>query len=137
MQRTHGNAFVQRLIQRKRASSSPETRQQKDGDEPAQWDADLPAKRVAAAIKAPSEMRLPAQKKREAVPAGGSGEPLGGALSASMGAYFGADFSNVRVHTGGKVEAALADAGARAMAQGSDIYFRSGEYDPGPAAAAS
>jgi Domain of unknown function (DUF4157) len=66
---------------------------------------------------------------RDPSSAKGAGVPLDGSLSASMGAYFGADFSNVRIHTGGGVEAKLTDAGARAMTRGSDVFFRSGEYD--------
>jgi len=60
----------------------------------------------------------------------GAGEPLEAAVSASMGGHFTTDFSAVRVHTGSGVDDALAMSGARAMAQGSDLYFRSGEYDP-------
>jgi hypothetical protein len=37
----------------------------------------------------------------------------------------------VRVHTGSGVDTALDQAGARAMARGSDLFFRTAEYDPG------
>ena len=47
-----------------------------------------------------------------------------------MGQYFGADFSSVRVHQGGGVDSMLQAAGAAAMAQGSDQYFRAGAYGP-------
>jgi hypothetical protein len=46
-----------------------------------------------------------------------------------MGGYFGADFSNVRIHTGSEVEAALVDSRGRAMTRGSNIHIRSGEND--------
>lgn len=43
---------------------------------------------------------------------------------------FGQDFSDVRVHSGQKVDAAAASIGARAYTVGSDIAFASGEYAP-------
>jgi hypothetical protein len=58
----------------------------------------------------------------------GAGMPLEPSIGTGMGAFFAADFSNVRVHTGGGVDGALAAMGARAMTQGSDVYFRTGEY---------
>ena len=60
----------------------------------------------------------------------GAGMPLEPSIGTGMGAFFAADFSNVRVHTGGGVDGALAAVGARAMTQGSDVYFRTGEYEP-------
>jgi hypothetical protein len=67
-----------------------------------------------------------------AVPAsgGGAGAPLPAAVRTKMEAAFASDFSAVRVHEGGKAAAM----GAVAYAQGNDLYFRSGAYDPHGAA---
>lgn len=61
---------------------------------------------------------------------GGSPE----AVKADMGRRMGADFSNVRFHTGAAA-AAKADAmGARAFTSGADVYFGTGGFDPSVAA---
>jgi hypothetical protein len=40
---------------------------------------------------------------------------------------FGADFSSVRVHTGGEAVQMNRELGAQAFAHGSDVYFGAGE----------
>jgi hypothetical protein len=44
---------------------------------------------------------------------------------------FGADFSDVRVHTGPEADAAARSINARAFTHGTDMVFRSGTYNPG------
>ena len=44
---------------------------------------------------------------------------------------FGADFSNVRVHTDAGADNLNRSLDARAFTTGQDIFFRQGEYDPG------
>ncbi|MCB8920847.1 MAG: DUF4157 domain-containing protein [Ardenticatenaceae bacterium] len=61
----------------------------------------------------------------------GSGQPLSGAVRGPMEQAFGADFSGVRVHTGGQSDALNRSIQARAFTTGQDIFFRSGEYNPG------
>src|SRR4051794_13237696 len=56
----------------------------------------------------------------------GPGERLPQAVQAKMEAFFGANFSDVRVHVGPQ-PAAL---GALAFTQGSDIFFAHGQYAP-------
>ncbi len=56
----------------------------------------------------------------------GAGSPLEAGTRAQMEGAFGADFSDVRVHEGAQAESI----GARAFAQGSDIHFAPGQYDP-------
>jgi hypothetical protein len=83
----------------------------------------------------------PVQMKRDSAEASGTpdpgkansggGAPLDPTVQAGMGAHFGTDFSDVRVHQGGGVDSMLEGAGARAMASGTDLYFKSGQYDPG------
>jgi hypothetical protein len=68
------------------------------------------------------ENRLAAQK--------GGGSPLPAGLRASMEPRFGADFSGVRVHTGGEAAQLNRTLNSKAFTHGQDIYFRSGEYSP-------
>lgn len=57
----------------------------------------------------------------------GGGQPLEGGAREKMEGAFGADFSGVKVHTGSE---AAQDLNARAFAQGSDLHFAPGQYDP-------
>lgn len=59
------------------------------------------------------------------------GDTLPGDLRQSMGESMGADFSDVRVHTGPGADRASRQISARAFTRGRDVYFRSGTYDPG------
>lgn len=56
----------------------------------------------------------------------GPGQPLADDIRKKMEASFGADFSSVRVHEGNAAPAV----GARAYAQGTDLHFAPGEYQP-------
>lgn len=60
----------------------------------------------------------------------GGGSPMSEETQSEMGSGFGADFSNVRVHTDDNAVQMNRDLGAQAFANGSDIYFNSGKYDP-------
>lgn len=51
-----------------------------------------------------------------------------------MEAFFGHDFSDVRVHTGPAADASASALGARAYATGGDVVFRAGAYSPSTAA---
>ncbi len=63
--------------------------------------------------------------------AGGSGRALDKGIQEKMEASFGADFSAVRVHTDGAANKAAGDINAKAFAQGSNVFFGEGQYDPG------
>lgn len=65
-----------------------------------------------------------------APPPGGGGEPLAPEVRGPMERSFGADFSAVRVHQGEHVNAL----GAQAYAQGAELHFAPGRYDPGSSA---
>jgi hypothetical protein len=56
----------------------------------------------------------------------GAGQPLPPAVRQKMEAFFGANFSDVRVHTGMHASSI----GALAFTQGSDIHFAVGHYSP-------
>ncbi len=59
----------------------------------------------------------------------GGGQALDGGTRATMESAFGADFSDVRVHTGPEAAELNKDIQARAFTVGSDIYFRDGAPD--------
>lgn len=61
----------------------------------------------------------------------GGGQPLHDGVRSSMEQGFGADFSGVRVHTGGEADALNRSLNARAFTTGSDIFFGKGQYNPG------
>jgi hypothetical protein len=68
------------------------------------------------------------QKIRRAVR---SGSKLPGATSAEMGQGFGADFSGVRIHTDSNADTLNRSMGARAFTVDNDVFFASGEFQPG------
>jgi hypothetical protein len=59
------------------------------------------------------------------------GQPLDGALQWQMGETMGHDFNGVRVHTDAEADALNQQLSARAFTTGRDIFFQSGEYNPG------
>ena len=59
-----------------------------------------------------------------------AGEPLSGSVRNFMEPRFGADFSNVRVHTGSEAAELSRGINAQAFTHGRDIYFNEGTYDP-------
>lgn len=61
----------------------------------------------------------------------GGGSPLPADVSSSMGEAMGADFSNVRVHTGGEAAGMSNSIQAQAFTHGNDVYFNEGKYNPG------
>jgi len=60
----------------------------------------------------------------------GSGQAMPASAQSFFEPRFGQDFSNVRIHTGEEADALNRDLEARAFTNQSDIYFRSGEYQP-------
>jgi hypothetical protein len=61
----------------------------------------------------------------------GSGQSLADDVRGPMEQAFGADFSGVRVHTDERADALNRSLQAKAFTTGQDIFFRSGEYQPG------
>ena len=72
------------------------------------------------------ERRLTAHK--------GGGSPLPDETRTFMEPRFGADFSDVRVHTGNEATGMNKELRSRAFTHGRDIYFGSGKYDSGTGA---
>jgi|GEM_PF-1484323 len=60
----------------------------------------------------------------------GGGSPMDESTSDKMSSGFGADFSSVRVHTDSKAVRMNKQLGSQAFANGSDIYFNEGKYNP-------
>ncbi|SFM60914.1 protein of unknown function [Chitinophaga sp. YR627] len=63
----------------------------------------------------------------------GNGVPLSPDVKREMSQAIGADFGNVRVHTGDKATELSSELGAQAFTHGNDVYFNSGKYDPSTA----
>jgi hypothetical protein len=64
----------------------------------------------------------------------GGGKPLDNNIRGSMEQGFGADFSRVRVHTGGQADALNRSLNAKAFTVGNDVFFGKGQYNPGNSA---
>ena len=60
----------------------------------------------------------------------GRGSKMSDSTLAEMNQSFGTDFSGVNIHTDSNAVQMNRDLGARAFANGNDIYFNSGEYKP-------
>jgi Domain of unknown function (DUF4157) len=60
----------------------------------------------------------------------GGGNSLPESTRTHMESAIGADFSNVRVHTGGEAVQLSQDLSAHAFTHGSDVYFNSGKFAP-------
>jgi len=62
------------------------------------------------------------------------GEPLNVNVRQPMENAFNADFSSVKIHTDSQADSLNRSLSARAFTTGQDIFFRSGEYNPGSTA---
>ncbi|MDI9310934.1 MAG: DUF4157 domain-containing protein [Limnohabitans sp.] len=60
----------------------------------------------------------------------GGGSPLSESTKTEMESGFGTDFSNVKVHTDSNAVQMNKELGSQAFANGSDIYFNEGKYNP-------
>ncbi len=60
----------------------------------------------------------------------GGGSPLSPAIQNSMGSAFGADFSEVRIHTNSTAVQMNKELNAQAFTHGNDIYFNQAKYAP-------
>jgi uncharacterized protein DUF4157 len=90
--------------------------------------AQAPAKDDAAS---PGTGSAVAAMAADAAKDGSGGRPLEGGTRAKMERAFGSDFSNVKVHTDGAANQAAQNLDAHAFADGADLFFDQGAYDPG------
>jgi len=87
----------------------------------------LPGKRTLVQLAAePGAQGVGAGASAPLGPTGG-GSAMPAPLQKKMEGSFGADFSSVRVHEGGQASSL----GAMAYAQGDDLHFAPGQYQPG------
>jgi hypothetical protein len=61
----------------------------------------------------------------------GGGQAIDGGVRGKLEGAFGADFSDVRVHTDAQSDSLNKSIQAKAFTTGSDIFFSKGAYDPG------
>ncbi|MFO1418206.1 MAG: DUF4157 domain-containing protein [Methylotetracoccus sp.] len=64
----------------------------------------------------------------------GAGQALAAPLRQEMEQGIGADFSGVRIHTGAPAASLNEQLNARAFTHGQDVFFNSGQFDPGSSA---
>jgi len=152
LQRSYGNAYVQRLLrshalQAKLTVNPPDDIYEKEADQVAE----MVTKSPGAAIQRQAEEEEPEEEEESEVSAKmavsrtpevsedvegrinaarGSGEALPDSIRASLEPHFGRDFSDVRVHAGAEADALSQQLGAKAFTTGQDIFFRSGDYQP-------
>ena len=105
LQRLYGNRYVQRMVNLGRHSDDAEATASKAG------------------TAAPDLQQQLDHAK-------GTGAALPRATRSSLENAFGADFSNVSIHTGPDAVEMNQQLGAQAFTYGSDIYFNEGKYDP-------
>ncbi|CAK4814091.1 unnamed protein product [Aphanomyces euteiches] len=112
LQRTVGNQAVQRML----ANQNTPLQREALSEEELQMKADPNAiQREESAEDETEELQMKADPNK-----------MPEKVQSKMENAFGADFSDVRVHEGNKAS----DVGAHAYAQGSDIHFAPGQYDP-------
>ena len=153
LQRSYGNAYVQRLLrsrslQAKLTVNPPDDQYEKEADQVADVVAKAPDYRIQR--QAEGEEEEEEEEKEEVsmkavgshVPevseeletsinaAKGGGEPLPDSIRASIEPHFGRDFSDVRVHTDAEADNMSQQLGARAFTTGHDVFFREGDYQP-------
>ncbi|MDF5718218.1 MAG: DUF4157 domain-containing protein [Rhizonema sp. NSF051] len=75
-------------------------------------------------VAAPAELETSIQQAR------GGGQLLADNIRQPMEQAFGADFSQVKVHTDGQSDQLNQSIQARAFTTGQDVFFRQGEYNP-------
>ena len=81
---------------------------------------------------------LSAEEEQETSPVlgvvgSGGGAPLDSATRSTMESAFGTSFDDVRVHTDAQASRSAESVGANAYTVGSDVVFRSGQYNPSSA----
>src|SRR6056297_166955 len=78
-----------------------------------------------------SRLEVSDSMTRELLKASGDGISLPKDVNNEMSQKIGHDFSDVSIHTNDRASLMSKNIGARAFTHGNDIYFNSGEYNPG------
>ncbi len=124
LQRTAGNAAVLRMLQRSGHPYAPPSVQREAREEPEQH-------RHGAGCGHQRDVDDRPAVQRSAVHdvLAGGGRPLETPLREEMESRLGADFSDVRIHSGGAARASAAEIGARAYTSGTDVVLGDGGGD--------
>lgn len=144
LQRSAGNAVVNRVIQTKLTVGHAADPHEREADRVAAevvqriragetGEDDLPS-RAAPSLQLKIADPLggaPVPADIEQRIAGSSGRPLDGGTLSRMEGAFGADLSSVRVHTGPEAATLSESLQATAFTTGNDVFFGKGTYDPG------
>ncbi|MDB9517990.1 DUF4157 domain-containing protein [Roseofilum reptotaenium CS-1145] len=96
-----------------------------EGDEEMQMKPMVQRQEAIATGEASTELESSIHRAR------GTGKPLQEGLQRSMGTAMNADFSGVRVHTDSRADRLNESIQAKAFTTGQDVFFKSGEYQPG------
>jgi hypothetical protein len=86
---------------------------------------------LALAGKGTGEAEVAPEVEQSIQQARGGGHGIDSRVRGQMESSFGADFSNVRVHTNSQANMLNRELSSRAFATGQDIFFRQGAYNPG------
>jgi hypothetical protein len=140
LQRTVGNQAVQRMLagtNTLQRAEIPEEELQMKADPNAIQRAEIPEEELQMKVdpnaiqraEIPEEelqMKADPNKSAQPVQRKGSDNKMPEDVQMKMESAFNADFSNVNIHEGSKAT----DVGALAYAQGNDIHFAPGQYNP-------
>ena len=148
LQQTHGNRYVQRVvavIQAKLAVGQPGDKYEQEADRVAEQVMRMPEPQVRRQVEPEEEEEelLQAKSMGDVTPEGthdlesqitmirGGGKSLSESERAFFEPRFGADFGQVRVHTGTQAAESAQALNARAYTMGHDVVFGAGQYVPG------
>lgn len=139
LQRSYGNAYVQRLveyssIQAKLNISSPEDKQEIEAEQVAQQVINMsqtPTSSQRIQEQSIASFQNGSGLESRIMNSRGGGVPISDDVRSYMEPRFGADLSNVRMHTDSEAAHLSHSLNAQAFTLGSDIYFGEGKYNPG------
>ena len=119
------------MMQMKPFGESPSLQMKCAACEAREQDEEVQRKPMAIQRKEGGGMTASPEISQQLSSRAGRGATLPDAVNEEMSSKIGADFSKVRVHTDQQAVQMSQDLGARAFTHGNDIYFNSGQYDPG------
>ncbi|MFK7868712.1 MAG: DUF4157 domain-containing protein [Roseobacter sp.] len=117
-------------LQRHPVGEEEEDLQAKARPDGAQRDAMEEEEEVQAKARSDGGFQAKASTSAQVAGLKGGGAPLSNSARAFFEPRFGADFSDVRVHSGPQAHRAAQALGARAFTTGRDVVFGAGEYAP-------
>ena len=147
LQRTAGNQAVHDLLQRHAATDSGSLLRVGPVGDRYERQADRVAEQVSRGVSRAAPAHSPAASSvqrmggstgapmtpalSQSIRATRGGQPLDEGVRARMEQQFGSSFADVRIHANPHADQLNCSLDARAFTNGKDIFFRSGEYQPG------